>query len=387
MKTIRTLFLLAISQLGIATVWADGSTQAFPEKGKTYVLHRFNNSNSYMYESGNALFASPRTNTQKQYWEFIPTGNPNCYYIRNITSKRYVQSSHITAETQIRVGSTPVEFEIKKNTVSGAAPKGYYYICSTDQTIDSSKDGTLGLNFQQSTGKVVAYHIRYNRGNSYWDIVESDYDYEAPAPIEHSDYCKKLGVYVLPCGDKGAAYLTNLNAKSQSDNVASEMNYTATSQPSSYYCMVRNDSVSVVKNGSFTLSYETSGMTSDYTVTAYFDWDRDGIFESKHEFMNAQTGTAEINVPKTAATGRSRMRVRITENGMDGAEDDVAGMVYDFFVYTRDNQTDTSINQNQVNRPNLSDANISRAYATDGRLTDLKNHKGVYIQASKKRIK
>lgn len=387
MKTIKILFLLAISQFGIATVWADESTQAFPEKGKTYVLHRFNNENSYMYESGNYLFASPRTNTQKQYWEFIPTGNPNCYYIRNITSKRYVQSSHITAETQISVGSTPVEFEIKKNTVSGAAPKGYYYICSTDQTIDSSKDGTLGLNYQQSTGKIVAYHIRYNRGNSYWDIAESNYDYEAPAPIEHSEYSKKLGVYVLPCGSEGDAYLSSLNVKSVKDDAVSEMNYTATSQPSSYYCMVRNDSVSVVKNETFSLSYETSGMNSDYTVTVYFDWDRDGVFETKHEFMNAQAGTAEITVPQNAVTGRSRMRMRITENGMDGAEEDVAGMVYDFFVYTSEKQIDTSIDQISAESANINDVNMGRAYATDGRLTDPKKHKGVYIQARQKRIK
>lgn len=138
------------------------------------------------------------------------------------------------------MGNTPVEFEIKPNTNDGAgALKGFYYLCSTDQTIDNTKDGTLGLNYAGGQGQVVAYHIRYNRGNSYWDIQESAYDYEAPAPIERSEYCKSLGIYVLPCGDKGAAYLKSLSITGENGNVANALNYTASAQPGNYYNMVR----------------------------------------------------------------------------------------------------------------------------------------------------
>lgn len=386
MKTTHFILLTLASLTGSISVWAD-EAHPFPEEGKIYVLHRFNDSNSYVYENGNGLFASPRTNTQKQYWKFIPTDKANCYYIQNVTSKRYVQSTKIAESTQVSIGNTPVEFEIKKNTTSGAAPNGYYYICSTDQTIDPSKDGTLGLNYQQATGKVVAYHIRYNRGNSYWDILESDYDYEAPAPIEHSDYCKKLGVYVLPCGEKGKAWLTALNVKNQSNESAHEMNYTASTQPSAYYYMVRSDSAFATKGGTLKLSYETRGMTTDYTVTAYFDWDRDGIFESKHEFMNNASGTTEISVPKDAVTGRSRMRIRITENGMDGAEEDVMGMVYDNFMFVSEKQVSTAIAQVQDSHSSQSDAEKQRAYGIDGRQTNPQHHKGIYIQARQKRIK
>ena len=146
MKTTHFILLTLASLTGSISVWAD-EAHPFPEEGKIYVLHRFNDNNSYVYENGNGLFASPRTNTQKQYWKFIPTDKANCYYIQNVTSKRYVQSTKINESTQVSIGNTPVEFEIKKNTTSGAAPNGYYYICSTDQTIDPSKDGTLGLNY------------------------------------------------------------------------------------------------------------------------------------------------------------------------------------------------------------------------------------------------
>lgn len=165
------------------------------------------------------------------------------------------------------------------------------------------------------------------------------------------------------------------------------MNYTASSQPSAYYYMVRSDSAFATKGGTLKLSYETSGMTTDYTVTAYFDWDRDGIFESKHEFMNNASGTTEISVPKDAVTGRSRMRIRITENGMNGAEEDVMGMVYDNFMFVSEKQVSTAIAQVEDSHSSQSDAEKQRAYGIDGRQTNPQHHKGIYIQARQKRIK
>ena len=44
----------------VTTALADG-VGTFPEKGKTYLIHRFNNENSYIYENGASLLASPKT--------------------------------------------------------------------------------------------------------------------------------------------------------------------------------------------------------------------------------------------------------------------------------------------------------------------------------------
>ena len=376
----RLLPLCAIIFTTSTTSFAEESN-TLPEAGKTYVMHRFNEANSYVYENGNALWASPLTNTQKQYWQFIPTGKEGCYYIQNQTSKHYIQSSSVQSESQIKVGDTPVEFEIKKNTTSGAAANGYYYICSTDQTIDTSKDGTLGLNYQQSTGKIVAYHIRYNRNNSYWDIVESDYDYEAPQPIERSEYCKKLGIYVLPCGVKGNAFLKELSIT----HANKPLSYSASAQPSSYYNMVRSDSATVIPATTLCLSYETSALSADQTVTAYFDWDKDGIFEEKHEFLNATSGMAEIVVPDSAVYGRSRMRIRITDNGLEDADDEVNGMVYDFQIFTiKPKEAPAKVDNICATSPTTSD---QKPYGLDGRPVSLNTHKGVYIQSNKKIIK
>ena len=381
MKLKKTLLLTAAMVFTCSTTTLADDGHTFPEKGKVYVIHRFNNQKSYIYENGNALHAAPKTNTNKQYWQFVPTEKANCYYIQNVTSKRYVQSSSQQAEQQVKTGNTPVEFEIKQNTTEGAAPKGYYYMCSTDQTIDNSKDGTLGLNYQEASGKVVAYHIRYNRGNSYWDIQESEYDYE-----ERSEYSKRLGIYILPCGVKGAAYLKNLSITGEKGNVTNALNYTASAQPGNYYNMVRTDSAEVIKGKTFNLKYEAEGMTSDYTVTAYFDWDKDGVFESKHEFLSNKSGSAEITVPAEAAEGKSRMRIRVNDNGLDDADDDVNGATYDFQIFVTNDPTVTKVNDIVAN--NSTDATASSAaYGIDGRRVNPKTHKGAYIQNRQKKIK
>lgn len=385
MKLKKTLLLTTAMVFTCSTTTLADDGHTFPEKGKVYVIHRNNDSNSYIYENGNALNTAPKTNTNKQYWQFVPTEKANCYYIQNVTSKRYVQSSKTPGESkQIKVGNTPVEFEIKQNTNGDF--KGYYYLCSTDQTIDNTKDGTLGLNYASAQGQVVAFHIRYNRGNSYWDIQESAYDYEAPAPIERSEYCKSLGVYVLPCGDKGAAYLKSLSITGEKGNVTNALNYTASAQPSNYYNMVRTDSAEVIKGKTFILKYEVEGMTSDYTVTAYFDWDKDGVFESKQDFQNNKSYAAEITVPAEAAEGKSRMRIRVNDNGLDGADDDVNGATYDFQIFVTNDPTVTKVNDIVAN--NGTDATASSAaYGIDGRRVNPKTHKGAYVQNRQKKIK
>lgn len=388
MKLKKTLLLTAAMVFTCSTTTLADDGHTFPEKGKVYVIHRNNDSNSYIYENGNKLHAAPKTNTNKQYWQFVPTEKANCYYIQNVTSKRYVQSSKTPGVSQqIKVGNTPVEFEIRPNTNDGAgALKGYYYLCSTDQTIDNTQDGTLGLNYASAQGQVVAFHIRYNRGNSYWDIQESAYDYEAPAPIERSEYCKSLGIYVLPCGDKGEAYLKSLSITGENGNVTNALNYTASAQPNNYYNMVRTDSAEVIKGKTFNLKYEAEGMTSDYTVTAYFDWDKDGVFESKQEFLSDKSGSAEITVPAEAAEGKSRMRIRVNDNGLDGADDDVNGATYDFQIFVTNDPTVTKVNDIVAN--NGTDATASSAaYGIDGRRVNPKTHKGAYVQNRQKKIK
>jgi len=355
---------------------------AFPESGKTYTLHRFGNENAYLYEQGNLLYAGARSNTQKQFWQFVPTGKGNCYYVQNVTSKRYVQSSCTSVDAQIETGTAPVEFQVVKNT-SDESTAGYYYLCSTDQDIDSSKDGTLGLNFQASTGKVVAYHIRYNRANSYWDIQESEYAYETIKPAGRSALSKRLGIYNQPCGTLGTAWLKSCSITGES--VTDELAYDAATMPTDYWTLVRTDSAGVVPGGKFTLTYMAEGFTEDHTATAYFDWDADGIFETRHDFFTQAGGSAEIEVPSSSATRRVRMRLRLTDNTAEDAEDDVHGTVYDFQIFTAPR---TPSNPSAIAAPaEALGKTDGAAYGIDGKRVSPGSHRGVVILNGTKKIK
>lgn len=385
MKSPRFIILSLMAWMLACPLWADGD-HTFPEEGKTYVMHRYNDQSSYVYENGGALYAAASQTTQKQYWQFEPTANANCYYIRNVTTGNYIQSSYaVGSEQQIKTGKTPVEFQIVKNTTSGAAPNGYYYIASTDQTLSTTGDTSLGLNYQQSTGRVVAFWIRYNRPNSYWDIVESTYDYEAPQPVSHTALQKRLGVYHLPCGTAGTGWLSSLSVSGNADDVPDALSYTATSKPSDYYVLVRKDSANVLRGKTFTLAYTTSALPADAVVTAHFDWDKDGVFEDSHEFGAAASSSADITVPDTAQLGVVRFRIRLNSNDLEGADDDVEGRTYDFLLLLSEKSSPTAIEQVAA-RPERLTAD-GPAYSTQGKRVQLDTHKGVYVQNGQKKIK
>ena len=80
--------------------------------------------------------------------------------------------------------------------------------------------------------------------------------------------------------------------------------------------------------GIVTVEAEANGGDAIQTF-AYADWDKDGVFE---EHLELTGHDAEFQIPASAATGSSRLRIRVTETGTEGAEDDVIGACYDFIV-------------------------------------------------------
>lgn len=353
-------------------------TDDFPVAGKVYTINRFGNENAYIYENGNVLVHGPKISTQKQYWQFIPTGTPHRYYVQNVTSKRYMQSTALQENTQIQTGRTPVEYEIVQNKTDNAN-KGYWYLCSTDQTIDPENDGTKGLNYQDFSGKVVAYHIRWNRGNSYWDIRETNYDYEAPEPVTSTPLAKRLGVYNLPCGVRGTAWLAS--CKISGEGVENGLNYTAPVQPSDYYHLERRDTGVVILGKTFTVDFTTAGNTDGYALHCYFDWDGDGVFEAREDNFNPTSGTIEVNVPKEAVKHLGRMRVRLTENGLEDAEDDVSGHTYDFRLEVK-----ADIVQGIAETVYEEKKATPISYSLEGKPVSPENYKSVYIREGRKKI-
>lgn len=374
-------FLLSVCFPFYASAQTDEIT-IFPESEKYYTINRFGNENAYLYENTNLLYAAPASTTQKQYWQFIPTGKEHCYYILNATSHRYIQSSCESVDAQIQTGNDPVEFQIVKNT-SDCEANGYYYLASTNQAIDTSKDGTLGLNYQASTGKVVAYHIRYNRNNSYWDIKETNYDYESPLPVERTTLCKRLGIYNQPCGYQGTAWLKKIGITNEKGD--SLLNYLSNDAPSTYWMPIRTTPATLQRGCMYSLTYQAENFTDDFAVTAFFDWDGDGIFETVHNFFNQDTANAHIEVPNNAALKRLRLRIRISDDGLEDADDEIHGIIYDFPIYVK---SQTSTTPSNITNPIASTSTVSLpTYNIEGKRIRKDKHKGFFIERGKKKIK
>ncbi|MBR1469192.1 MAG: hypothetical protein IJ605_03665, partial [Prevotella sp.] len=137
---------------------------------KYYTFHRNGNTSAYIYQNSNKMSTGALDNLKMFWWILEPTDNPDRYYIKNATTGKYIQSSKDAGESQlVQMGTNPVEYEVKKNGT-------YYYLASTDQTVTTVDDVTLGLNFGQQG--VVAYWIKTSRANSYWELEEREYTYK-----------------------------------------------------------------------------------------------------------------------------------------------------------------------------------------------------------------
>lgn len=155
-----------------------------------------------------------------------------------------------------------------------------------------------------------------------------------------SAYSLATQIYFLPCGTLDKGYLRMLGISGE--NVLRELNYTATAKPGNYYTLYTQEKATVSKGLKFKLAAGVVDMDENVTVYVYFDWNRDGLFETMHTYNKAQIDE-EISVPEDAVVGKSRMRVRITNNALTDAEDDAVGSIYDFIVNIAEPQVQRTV--------------------------------------------
>ena len=149
-------------------------------------------------------------------------------------------------------------------------------------------------------------------------------------------------LYTFPCGNLGSIYVTSATVSSiqgfadlhypmaTSDGTA--ITYPQAAKPTERYTMLSRDHATVTP-GDFNVAISLSKAPTDGLRTfLYFDWDRDGYFEASQEITGEQDMNATITVPNDAVLGESRMRIRLTDNGLIEADDDVNGQVIDLFI-------------------------------------------------------
>lgn len=155
-----------------------------------------------------------------------------------------------------------------------------------------------------------------------------------PLPV-HTPYALSHQLYKLPCGSIGDTWFSEVTIGNEFHYPMATITNPApkvTSKPSKYVIQSR-DAAIVFPGMETNISVSLNKVPADNNrIFLYADWNRDGEFEHSQELANLQTQEINISVPSDALVGRSRLRLRLTNNSLTGADDDIYGEVIDILV-------------------------------------------------------
>ena len=317
----------------------EASTEPTPEPNpdhafsadKVYYIQWKNTGANYITENRDkSLVVADKKTSKYQFWRLIPVeGKSHCYHVQNVVTERYLGSCNMPPSSSSRVSTseTAVEYYIGATAGSGEIA-GCHYFSSTDCADYSNESaGPRALNKDGASSYIITWQAGSSRPGSYWKIVETTEQYQQPEPPVHGGHSKALTIYFRPCGMVSNTYLTEATIGGI-DPIA----YTATAKPGSFHVPFSKDHGAVVRGEEFALSITlNSADDADLKANAYFDWDADGLFETVQAIaLEGTAGAAAVTVPEDAVSGDTRMRIRLNSNGLDNADDDVEGFVYDF---------------------------------------------------------
>lgn len=355
---------LLLSLAAALPAWA----QFQPQAGKFYTIAMKTNAAQYMVENADGTVGvTAYDKTQRIFWEFIPTETSNCYYMRNATTKRYVMSCNGTQKDPISTQSTPVEYFV-------AVSSGYVRFTSTDcANYNNTAKTPNGLNKDGASSNVIVWAAGASNNNSWWKLAETDYLFESRPVLAHSDFMKSAQIYDNPCATASDIYITSLRTVGVEDDGV--LVYPATGskagKPTEAFQIYTQSKAKMRRGKDFggTLTLSKVPQEGD-SLYIYFDFDRDGEFEECLRPELASTVSFSVPVAEDVPLGQSRMRVRLTNNGFSGADQEVCGQTIDFVVRAVD-ATDTRIEVTET-------ASAIKLYA-DGRMLTAQSAKGIAL--------
>ena len=388
------------------------------------------------------------------FWQFIPTGKENCYYIKNTATGNYIGSCNKEPSSQSRIttSATPVEYYVAATASTNSTIQGCHYLSSTDcSNYSNEESGPRALNKDGASDYVITWQAGASRAGSYWTLTRTEDLYEVrhfipsssigsidaiynvgtssknitieegeiklreknssdnnqgwylvgesnqegyyiasakyitttigagsngtivaeataatrwqttPAGNEkgayifksktngttlkigndsiftltpqHNAYAQGKQIYYNPCGAATNNYAQRITLTG--DGVIETLTYEATSKPAKWHLLYSLDKGTVAAGENITIEATLAAADSNTSVTAHFDWNADGIFDTTCPLtLNGTTAGGTTTVPQWATPGETRMRVRVNSNGLDLADDDVYGYAYDFIITT-----------------------------------------------------
>lgn len=355
---------------------------------KVYYITWKNTGANYITENRDkSLVVADKKNSKYQFWRLIPVeGKSHTYYIKNEVTGNYIGSCNKTPDSSSRVSTEAVEATAAKEyyigaTAGGGNIAGCHYFSSTDcDNYSNETAGPRALNKDGASSNIIVWTAGFQDGSttnykegSYWKIVETTEEYQAPEPPAHTAQTKNLTVYFRPCGMVGNTYLTAATI----DGV-DPVSYTATAKPGSFHVPYSKDHGAVMPGSEFEVNITLNSNTDpDLKANAYFDWNADGEFEAAEAIaLDGTAGTASVTVPEDAASGDTRMRIRLNSNGLDRADDDVEGFVYDFPFAVVGGERKVLVTVNGANRGKATLSANAATYAVGTQLTATATPKG-----------
>ncbi|MBQ8337482.1 MAG: hypothetical protein IJY44_08135 [Bacteroidaceae bacterium] len=457
-------------------------------EGSVYYISWKNTGANFITEESDHRMTVQGKGAAKQLWKFIPTGNDNCYYIKNTATGRYIGSCNLTpsSDSKIHTSETPVEYYVFQPSGTSGENLGCWYLSSTDcdNYSDASKD-PCALNKDGASDYVITWTAKVENKGSYWKLIDElevyspfsaseaigtigtsynmatpggkyltitdaglalndpdsfdktqewyfvgtgnktgwqiasaskpatvigiqDGDITAAENLDTkwvayeskevkgytyfkngsttlkfgedslfrfnkvlSEFVRNLKIYNNPCGAVGNNYAKSISIHGEGalDNII----YTAESKPGKWHVMYANDRGAVAKGKKFDIDVTLSAnAASDLAVTAHFDWNSDGVYETEEPLtLNGTAANAEVTVPEWANMVQTRMRLRVNSNGLDLAEDEVYGFIYDFNINVVEPQEErtVTIGVNSWERGDATLSEVADSYAYGATLT------------------
>jgi len=135
---------------------------------KRYTIVNRNDINLYVQDNGANSIQMGAKNSAS-YWQFEPTGNENCYYVKNSKTGKYAQSCKGN-EVEVQMGDTPVEYYVAAVLNEG---DGMYGLASTDQNTYNFTSGTIGWNWKNNNTVQGYAAVDGSNHRSFWKISET----------------------------------------------------------------------------------------------------------------------------------------------------------------------------------------------------------------------
>lgn len=327
------------------------------------------------------------------YWKFIETADlyEICPFdasttIGNIGASYNMETpdgNNLTfADSKVALASPDSFDENQEWYFVGAGDGTGYQVASASEpaTVVGISDGNivagegLGTKWKVNKGKVNGYY--YLTSNKVTLKVDGDSLFRFTRL--RSAYTRSLKIYNNPCGAVGNNYIKK--AEIHGEGAVGNIIYEANSKPGKWHVMYAIDKGEVAKGKKFNIDVTlASSAANSLTAIAHFDWNSDGVFETAVPLtLNGTAGNAEVTVPEWAAETKTRMRLRVNSNGLDLAEDDVHGFIYDFnitVVPATDART-VALGVNARSRGSVELSEVADAYAYGTTLTAKATPKG-----------